>query len=127
MPEFAIRKWAKGDVLPADAAQWVYNAAMWYAERDGEYAGIAAARPVAEGEYELLYIETNPSARRIGVATALLMTLLDEYRGVWFLEVRESNIAARRLYERLGFEFRGRRTRYYSNPDEDALVLAREA
>ena len=48
-----------------------------------------------------------------------------------FLEVRESNDPAKRLYERAGFETVGRRTGYYAHPVEDALVLsvatAREA
>jgi ribosomal-protein-alanine N-acetyltransferase len=41
------------------------------------------------------------------------------------LEVRRSNHAARRIYERLGFEIAGVRRNYYSNPIEDALILWR--
>jgi ribosomal-protein-alanine N-acetyltransferase len=43
------------------------------------------------------------------------------------LEVRRSNDAARRLYERFGFCLTGVRHDYYSHPVEDALVLGREA
>jgi len=39
------------------------------------------------------------------------------------LEVRESNTAARKLYERWGFREVGRRKSYYSGPPEDALLL----
>ena len=39
-----------------------------------------------------------------------------------FLEVRESNTAARRLYEKLGFRQTGRRKSYYTNPIEDAVL-----
>jgi ribosomal-protein-alanine N-acetyltransferase len=39
-----------------------------------------------------------------------------------FLEVRESNTAARTLYERAGFEQSGRRESYYTNPPEDAIL-----
>jgi ribosomal-protein-alanine N-acetyltransferase len=39
------------------------------------------------------------------------------------LEVRESNLAARRLYEKLGFSQQGRRSNYYHQPEEDALLL----
>ena len=39
------------------------------------------------------------------------------------LEVRRSNTAAKKLYERLGFETVGVRRNYYSTPVEDALVL----
>jgi ribosomal-protein-alanine N-acetyltransferase len=40
-----------------------------------------------------------------------------------FLEVRESNSAARRLYGALGFAQVGRRRNYYRRPTEDAVVL----
>ena len=42
------------------------------------------------------------------------------------LEVRESNLAARRLYERLGFTVTAKRTNYYTEPEEDALILWHE-
>jgi [ribosomal protein S18]-alanine N-acetyltransferase len=42
-----------------------------------------------------------------------------------FLEVRPTNDVARRLYERFGFEYVGRRRNYYQQPVEDALVLRR--
>jgi ribosomal-protein-alanine N-acetyltransferase len=40
-----------------------------------------------------------------------------------FLEVRESNLPAQRLYEAIGFREVGRRRRYYQRPVEDAVVL----
>lgn len=43
------------------------------------------------------------------------------------LEVRESNVAARRLYESLGFTVSATRPKYYSEPEEDALILWHEA
>jgi len=42
------------------------------------------------------------------------------------LEVRASNEAARRLYERLGFRERTVRRGYYTKPAEDGLVLWRD-
>jgi ribosomal-protein-alanine N-acetyltransferase len=42
------------------------------------------------------------------------------------LEVRLSNMPARRLYERFGFSVAGVRRAYYTNPVEDAIVLWRE-
>ena len=42
------------------------------------------------------------------------------------LEVRDSNVAARQLYEGLGFTTTARRPKYYSHPEEDALILWRE-
>ena len=43
-----------------------------------------------------------------------------------FLEVRESNEEARKLYEARGFEVAGKRTKYYRKPDEDALIMRRK-
>jgi ribosomal-protein-alanine N-acetyltransferase len=54
------------------------------------------------------------------------MTLLDQVRARGgreiLLEVRDSNVAARRLYEGAGFQENGRRPAYYRNPDEDAVL-----
>ena len=41
------------------------------------------------------------------------------------LEVRRSNIAAQRLYLRAGFREAGVRKNYYTQPVEDALILAK--
>jgi ribosomal-protein-alanine N-acetyltransferase len=43
-----------------------------------------------------------------------------------FLEVRESNLPARRLYEKHGFHETGRRRGYYQNPAEDAILYVRD-
>ena len=65
-------------------------------------------------------------------AAALLEHLLERAGGAGvaeaFLEVRPSNLAAIRLYQRLGFEQIGIRRGYYQAPDgrEDAIVLKRE-
>lgn len=70
-----------------------------------------------------------PAFRRQGVASALLRGVLAE--GVRLratsatLEVRRSNEAAQRLYERFGFSVAGVRSGYYTKPVEDALVLWR--
>jgi ribosomal-protein-alanine N-acetyltransferase len=71
-----------------------------------------------------------PDARRRGVGSALLRRVLDEAARAGIqrvtLEVRRSNDAARRLYERFGFRVAGVRARYYRDPEEDALILWRE-
>ncbi len=67
------------------------------------------------------------SCRRQGVGTALVRAMLADAgeRGAAFLtlEVRESNLAARRLYERCGFETVGVRRNYYERPREDAVLM----
>ena len=71
-----------------------------------------------------------PEFRRLGVASALLGGVLAEAARLGIrrtmLEVRQSNAPARQLYERFGFVVAGLRSKYYTNPIEDALVLWRE-
>jgi ribosomal-protein-alanine acetyltransferase len=76
-------------------------------------------------EWELENVVVAPASRRKGLATRLLTALLTQVETKServFLEVRESNQAARALYARLGFEERGRRKLYYANPAEDAVL-----
>lgn len=81
-------------------------------------------------EAEIADLAVAPEARRAGVGRALLERALAELRDASvrtvFLEVRESNVAARTLYESTGFDSIGRRRGYYRSPVEDALVLRRE-
>jgi len=42
-----------------------------------------------------------------------------------YLEVRSANIAAERLYRKLGFEVIGKRINYYAETGEDALVMTK--
>ncbi len=79
------------------------------------------------GSGEILNLAIAPGFRRRGVGEELLRVGLAELggRGVAevFLEVRESNQAARGLYERAGFRVVGARRGYYRSPTEDALVM----
>jgi len=65
--------------------------------------------------------------RRQGIGERLLLALFDMARArhaqVATLEVRPSNVAARRLYEKYGFALTGIRPRYYSDDNEDALIM----
>ena len=71
-----------------------------------------------------------PERRRSGVATALLRRVLEEAVRLGtrrtMLEVRRSNVPAQELYQKFGFTVSGVRSKYYTNPPEDALVLWRE-
>lgn len=73
-------------------------------------------------EVEILNLAVSPEFRRRGLASDLLRNHLQP-GVVYFLEVRESNADARKLYTRMGFEKIGQRKRYYQNPVETAIVM----
>ena len=81
----------------------------------------------ADDEWEIENIAVTGAARRHGLGSRLVGELLDLARSRGgksvFLEVRESNRAARSLYEKWAFIEVGRRKMYYQNPAEDALLL----
>ena len=81
-------------------------------------------------EIHINNVAIRPSLRGRGLGSALMNHVLAEARRLGArratLEVRASNVGARRLYERLGFYVAGTRRNYYSSPVEDALVLWRD-
>jgi ribosomal-protein-alanine N-acetyltransferase len=86
-------------------------------------AGFAVARQTAPDELEILNIAVDPPFRRRGVARSLIQRLLANYRGTVWLEVRQSNGAARQLYHALGFQVNSVRENYYNAPPESAIVM----
>lgn len=104
------------------------DARLIVADRAGEVVGYAAVWFAAD-EGELGDIAVDPERRREGIGTRLVEGVLEEARrrGAQqvFLQVRESNQGALRLYETAGFRKVGRRPGYYRSPSEDALVLLR--
>ena len=101
---------------------------LWLvAERDGAICGYVGSQTVL-GESDVMNVAVLPTSRGGGVATALMRQLMAQLRangsGKLLLEVRESNLPARGLYAKLGFEEVGRRKNYYRDPREDALILS---
>jgi [ribosomal protein S18]-alanine N-acetyltransferase len=78
-------------------------------------------------EAHITTFAVDPRWRRRGVGEWMLLALLDRAveRGAReaTLEVRLSNMPARRLYEKYGFRPVGIRPRYYSDNGEDALIM----
>jgi ribosomal-protein-alanine N-acetyltransferase len=82
-------------------------------------------------EAHITTFAVHPAWRRKGVGQRLLIALLDiavrRQAREATLEVRLSNLAARRLYEKYGFRPVGLRPHYYSDDGEDALIMTTEA
>lgn len=89
--------------------------------------GFICAQSVA-GEWEIENVVVDAEFLRQGIASALMLALIQRAReegaSAVTLEVRESNLAARRLYEKHGFCVVGRRRLYYKVPDDDAMLYA---
>jgi ribosomal-protein-alanine N-acetyltransferase len=72
----------------------------------------------------------HPAWRRRRLGERLLLALLDvaqeRHAREATLEVRLSNLGARRLYEKYGFRPVGLRPNYYSDDREDALIMTTE-
>lgn len=90
-------------------------------------AGYIVARETA-GELHINNVAVRVEFRRRGIGCALLERVLEEARrrkaNAAFLEVRSANHAAQALYEKSGFRAIARRANYYSEPQEDAVVMS---
>jgi ribosomal-protein-alanine N-acetyltransferase len=97
------------------------------AEDQAGLRGFLVAR-IAGDECELENVVVAESSQRRGLGSKLIRALIDEVSdrkiARIFLEVRESNVAARALYLLCGFAISGRRASYYSDPREDAVLYA---
>lgn len=74
-------------------------------------------------------LAVRPELRRRGLGIQMLEAVMVEAQrlgaGSLTLEVRRSNIAAQRLYQKAGFQEEGVRKSYYTQPVEDALILVK--
>jgi ribosomal-protein-alanine N-acetyltransferase len=95
-------------------------------EDRGTIRGFAVGH-VLDQECEIENLVVASDFRRRGWGSNLLQSLIGAARHervtAFFLEVRESNLAARALYNRVGFAENGRRKRYYREPEEDGILL----
>lgn len=123
------------DQQAATAAHWrveeyrrrVEGGFVLLAEDASGICGFVCARVVA-GEWEIENVVVAAEFRRCGVGGELIRGILRQAEiaggtAVW-LEVRESNLPARGLYEKHGFRETGRRRGYYKEPTEDAVLYS---
>lgn len=94
-------------------------------EEEAGLRGFLVARAV-DREWEIENVVVGVEFLRRGIASELMRTLIQraetEAVSAIFLEVRESNLPARRLYEKHGFREVGRRRAYYTDPVEDSIL-----
>ncbi|MCY3712480.1 MAG: ribosomal protein S18-alanine N-acetyltransferase [Gemmatimonadetes bacterium] len=85
---------------------------------------------IAADQVHVANIAVAAGYRQRGVGTGMMLRLLEEAvrRGCTSssLEVRESNLAGRSMYSRLGYHAVALRKSYYSNPAEDAVVMVKD-
>jgi ribosomal-protein-alanine N-acetyltransferase len=94
---------------------------------DGKLRGYICFWMVCD-EIHLMNIAVHPAKRNKGLGSYLLREMIEfgTSRGVQkaWLEVRPSNFRARALYRKMGFKAIARRPRYYTDTNEDAIVMA---
>ena len=99
---------------------------LWVAEVNGQVVGFAVLWLIVD-EAHIATIAVHPDFRRQGIARRLLETLLSAAREasarLATLEVRAGNTAAQTLYHGFGFQVVGRRSKYYTDNREDALIM----
>ena len=83
-----------------------------------------------DSEIQVVNFAVHPMKRGRRLGQLLLTTMIESgiskgLKNVW-LEVRPSNLAAKGLYAKLGFHEIGRRPGYYSETNEDAIIMALE-
>ena len=78
-------------------------------------------------EVHILNLATHPEFRKLGIASSLLLFVLDfAYKKggiIYLLEVREANQAAVSLYQKMGFAVWGIRKKYYADTGEDGILM----
>ncbi|MDD2972685.1 MAG: ribosomal protein S18-alanine N-acetyltransferase [Lachnospiraceae bacterium] len=93
---------------------------------DGELIGSCGLRNIL-GEGEITNVVMRPEYRNMGIGLNMLCKLMKdgEKLGVraYTLEVRESNMAAIHVYEKIGFRPEGMRKNFYEDPTEDAVIM----
>ena len=104
------------------------NFRYFVAEEQGEILGYCGFLFVLD-EAEIPNVCVKASARKQGIGRQMMAVLLEEAAklgiAVLFLEVRESNVAARTLYKSLGFTEDGIRKNFYEQPAEHAVLMSK--
>ena len=103
---------------------------LWIVALDGEKVVGYVGSQTVMGESDMMNLAVLPEYRRRGIANGLITELIGQLRStdskMLTLEVRQSNLPAISLYEKMGFSQVGLRPNYYRNPKENAIMLRKE-
>ena len=108
-------------------AETINSGGCYFAAYNAEQmVGVVGAKQVLDEAY-ISNISVLPEFRRMGIAKALMNALIlhlkQQNAAFVTLEVRDSNLGAIALYEKLGFELKGIRKNFYECPKEDARIM----
>ena len=118
--------WSKGILADIPDLTWIK---FYVVVEDGEVIAYCGMNHVMD-EGEIINIAVHPDHRGRGIGDLMMREMIaySEANNIvtLMLEVRESNTAARKLYKKYGFYEVGKRPKYYSKPDEDAILMNKE-
>lgn len=144
-PEYEIRPMTEGDTFAVSRIEQGIFSLPWsqksFADAcanadnvylvcvaDGVIAGYCGMWTVL-GEGNITNMAVSPDYRRCGMAEMLMKTMEkygnDKKVTSYFLEVRQSNVPAIALYEKMGYKNIGIRKRFYEKPVEDAVIMSK--
>ncbi len=119
--------WKESDFAQMIEAPYAH---FFVADDDGRIAGIIGLRDLS-GEGEITNVAVREDLRKQGIGSLMILRVIEESEKLGIkdltLEVRVSNEAAIRLYEKFGFKSEGIRPGFYEKPVEDALILWRRS
>ena len=118
--------WSEKSVASELENKW----ALWLVALEDDVVVGYIGSQTAVDETDVMNVAVHPDHRRKGIAEALIGNLVSELKAqgshALMLEVRDSNVPAISLYEKLGFLQVGLRKNYYHNPKEHARILRKE-
>ena len=118
--------WSEKSVASELENKW----ALWLVALEDDVVVGYIGSQTAVDETDVMNVAVHPDHRRKGIAEALIGNLVSELKAqgshALMLEVRDSNVPAISLYEKLGFLQVGLRKNYYHNPKEHAQILRKE-
>ena len=136
MEQFQIREMRETDIAQVEAIEREIFSVPWSEKSflsacttpENIYLVCLAGEEVA-GYCGLWSVLGEGNITNMAVAEALMKEMEERGRQkdvtIFFLEVRESNDAARRLYEKMGYEQIGVRKNFYEKPAENAIIMSK--